>query len=213
MFFKVVGKFRTDCANPIASWQACGKKNPVFRSERVFHSVNMGLFSFIQNDFDDIEAPRNAASLEQLEPGISAAFDQFLFSAIHGIERSTHTTSSSGLDLDEEQQFAASRDDVDLAALGCTVVPIQHLYASCSQPLTGDFFADFADLLRRPRAAVFMNQVAGRVEQPAETSDDECDKVREDGGHGDDALYHSRCGVQSHIAEIPSRMRPSGDRD
>lgn len=172
--------------------------------------MDLRCLALFQDDFDDIEAPGNAPGFEQFEPGIRAAFDEFLFAAVHGIERPADATRAPGLDFDEKQQLAAACNDVHLTTLGRTVIAIEDFFALRAQPVACRTFAKSPDFLRRPGCSVLMRQTAGRVEQPAETSDDECDKAREDGVHGGAALYHIRCGDQNHIAEIPAHTPPCG---
>ena len=181
--------------------------------ESIRHAVNAWWGAFFEDDLDDIEAPRNAAGVEQFQPRIRPAFDELLFRAIDGIERSTDPSGAARFDLDEKQQFAASGDDIDLSSLGGAVIAIEHLFALRAEPVAGDAFAEIADFLGRPCAAIRVRQMAARVEQPAETTDGECDKVREDGAHGGDPWYHIRCVGQSHIAEILGHIVACCDRE
>ena len=180
--------------------------------EGIRDAVNARWCAFFEDDLDDIKAPRKATGVEQFQPRIGPAFDEFLFPAIHGIERSTDTSRAARFDFDEKQQFAASGDDIHLPSLRRAVIPIEHLFALRAEPMASDAFAEIADFLWRPRTAIRVSQMATRVEQPAETSDGECDKVREHGAHGDDLSYHIRCVGQSHIAEILEHIVACCDR-
>jgi len=150
--------------------------------------------------------------VEEAQPRIRSAFDELLFRAIDGLERTSDTPGASCFDLDEQQEFPSSSNDIDLSPLGCAVIAIEDFFPLGAEPLAGDTFAEIADLLRRPGMAIRVSQMAARVEQPAETSDGECDKVREDGAHGGAVSYHIRCADQSHIVEILGRILACSDR-
>jgi hypothetical protein len=137
------------------------EKKSARRSKYVFHAIHVRGLSLFEDDFDDVEAPRDAAGFEQLEPGIRAAFDEFLFAAVHGIERPPDATGPAGFDLDEQQQGTAPRDNIDLTTLGRAVVPIEDFFSLCAEPVAGDALAALSHFLRRPRSAVFMSQAAG----------------------------------------------------
>lgn len=118
--------------------------------ESIRHAVNAWWGAFFEDDLDDIEAPGNAAGMEQFQPRIRPAFDELLFRAIDGIERSTAPPGAARFDFDEKQQLAATGDDIDLSTLGCAVIAIEHLFALRAEPVAGDAFAEIADFLGRP---------------------------------------------------------------
>lgn len=118
--------------------------------EGIGHAVNAWWRAFFEDDLDDIKAPGKATGVEQFQPRIRPAFDELLFRAIDGIERSTDAPGAARFDFDEKQQFAASGDDIDLSSLGCAVIAIEHLFALRAEPVAGDAFAEIADFLGRP---------------------------------------------------------------
>lgn len=136
-------------------WHFCTE-----RSEDVFDAVDVGFFALGEDDFDDIEAPGHASGLEELEPGVGTAFDEFQFGAIHGIEWASDATSAARFYLDEKQQVTLAGDDVHFAAAGCAIVAIENLGVMGAQPCAGDAFAVFADFLGRPALAITMRQAA-----------------------------------------------------
>jgi len=127
----------------------------------VLDTIDTGCLAFLDNHFDDIKSPGDVAGLQQLQPGIGAAFDQLLFGMVDSIERSTHAPGTAGFHLDEQQQFPASGDNVNLSSLGRAVVPIEDFFATAAQPVAGHAFAEFADLIAAPRLAIVMVQTTG----------------------------------------------------
>ncbi len=79
------------------------EKKSAIDSKYVFHPIDPRGNSFFEDDLDDIEAPRDTPSFEELEPGIRASLNEFLLAAVHGIERTSDATRAAGFDLDEQQ--------------------------------------------------------------------------------------------------------------
>lgn len=63
--------------------------------------IDLWFFAFFEQDLDDIEAPREIACFEQLEPCVGAALDELLFGFIDRIERADFGIAATGFDFDK----------------------------------------------------------------------------------------------------------------
>ncbi len=74
--------------------------------------VDSRFFTVREPYLNDIEAPRQIAGSEALEPCVRAALDERLFGLVHRIEWADFCVFASGFHLDEEQDFSIAGDDV-----------------------------------------------------------------------------------------------------
>ena len=180
--------------------------------ERVFDLVDLRRFAFLKQDFDDIEPPREAACAELPEPGIGTAFDQGDFFPIHGIQWADLGLSAPGFDFDKQQQLVVSGDDVDFATPGAAEIGGEDPAPLAAQPCRGNFLSILADPLVVAISPVGISQTAGTIEPPAETSDDDGDKVR-DGEELQGAPWcHIPDASQSRIPGTRGRFQASSGR-
>ena len=176
-------------------------------SERIPHVVDARRFALFQPDFDHIESPWQLAGAEALEPGVGAALDERLLWFVHRIERADFRVLAAGFHFHKEQEFSIAGDTVHLAAAPTLEVPGENPAAMRAEKIGGGLFAVFADPFSAARRAVRLRQAAGRVEPPAETSDDGGDKGRVSEALQDAPWCHIPDAGQSRIAETRGRAR------
>lgn len=172
----------SSCLGDHGAWLGTGQVSSVFGHavlERVFDLIDLRRFAFFQQDFDDIESPWQAACAQFPEPGIRASLDQGDFFLINRIKRPDFGVSASGFDFDKQQQLAVSGNDINFAAPWAAEIGGEDSALLATQPGGGYFFAVFADPLRVASGAIGISQAARTIEPPAETSDDDGDKVRD----------------------------------
>jgi len=180
--------------------------------EGIFDLVDLRRLAFIKQDLNDIKSPRQAACAQLSEPRICASFNQGDFFLIHGIEWPDFGVAASGFDFDKQQQLALSGYNIDFAAPRSAEIGGEDPAALTAQPSGGDFFAVFTDPLGVARGTIRISQAAGTIERPAETSDDDGDKVR-DGEELQGAPWcHIPDASQSRIRETRGRFRASSGR-
>src|SRR5690606_9258421 len=148
--------------------------------ESVLNPVDPGLFPFLKDDFDHVEAPRDLPRAQQPQPLVRTTPDQPPLGFIHCLKRTAGAARPSRFDFGEQKALSFAGDDVDLPPAGSTEVAVENLRAVRHQPPPGDLLAQAPDLFGAERTVV-TRQLAARVEQPAETSDDECGKDHVDG--------------------------------
>jgi len=140
-------------------------------SKHVLDPRHLGLFSLRDLDLDHIEAPRQVAAAEPAQPFVRAACDQRPLLAVHRRETADLSVFPAGLHLDEKQLPALPGDDVHLPSPPALEIPSEHLGVARAQPVGGDVLAVVTRPL--PRAAGSRPLPVGRVEIPAETTDDD----------------------------------------
>lgn len=149
------------------------------RLERVLHVVDPRPAPVSDRDLDDIKPPRQIPSAKASEPGIRTPLYQCLLVFAHRIEAADLAFLAAGFHLDEKQELLISCDDIHLAPLRAAVIFGKNFAAARTQPSDGDPLAVFSKPNRVARFAISRCQTAGRVERPAETTDDGRYKGRE----------------------------------
>lgn len=147
--------------------------------ECVLHVVDPRPTTFSNSYFDDIKPPRQISSAKAFEPRVRASLYQGLLVFAHGIETADLAFLTAGFHLDEEQELLVSRDDIHLAPLRAAVIFGENFAPARTQPSDGDPLAVISKPNRVAGFATSRGQTAGRVERPAETSDDGRYKGRE----------------------------------
>ena len=99
-----------------------------------------------------------------------------------------------------------SSDDVDFAAARAFEISFEDSVAAGAKKIHSDAFAVFADPAAVARVALRVRQAAGRVEPPAETSDDGGDKGRVSEALQDVPWCHNLGVSQSRIAGTRGRF-------
>ena len=140
-------------------------------SKHVLDPHHLGFFALRHLDLDHIEAPRQVAAAKPAQPFVRAACDQRPLLAVHRRETSDLSVFPAGLHLDEKQLPALPGDDVHLPSPPALEIPGEHLGVARPQPVGGDVLAVVTRPL--PRAAGSRPLPVGRVEIPAETTDDD----------------------------------------
>lgn len=168
--------------------------------------VDLRYFAFFDQDFDHIEAPWEIACFEQLEPGIGAALDELLLGFVDRIEWADSGIAAPGFDFHEEQQAILPCNDVHFAAAWAFEISFQDSVALGAEKIDSDTFAVFADPSAVAGPALMVRQAAGRVEPPAETSDDGGDKGRVSEVLQDVPWCHNLGVSQSRIAGTRGRF-------
>lgn len=167
--------------------------------------MDVGLLTIGQNHLDHVETPRNLTSTQQTQPLVCASLDQAMLFTVHRIQRPTLPPFTACLHLGKKQQITLSRDDIDFPSSWSFEVEIQDLRPIRTQPRLCDPLPERAQRRRAKLPAISRRQTASRVEQPAETTDDECDRAHGDGALQDALSYHSPYVAGSRIREIPPR--------
>ena len=88
----------------------------------MFYGVDVRFLTFVQNDLNHVEAPRDVSCAQQAKPFIGTALHQLLLPGIDRIERAAELSTGTGLDLHEGQGSAIPGDDIYLAPAGSTEV-------------------------------------------------------------------------------------------
>jgi len=168
--------------------------------------VDLRLFAFFQQNLDDIEAPREIACFEQFEPCVGTALDEPLFGFVDRIEWTDFGVAAPGFNFNKKEQSIVSGDDVDFAAARAFEISLQDPVAVGAEKIDSDAFAVFADPLAVAGSAIRGRQAAGRVEPPAETSDDDGDKGRVSEALQDVLWCHNLGVSQSRIVGTHGRF-------
>ena len=163
--------------------------------------IDLRLAAFCHRYLDNIEAPREIPCAEALEPGVGSALDQALLFPVHRIKSPDFAAFAAGLYLDKKEQFSIPCHDIDLATSGASIVFRQDFATTGPQPVGGDFFTQVSDPDTVAGGSVRPRQAAGRVERPAETTDDGGDKGRESVALQDVPSCHIPDVSQSRIVE------------
>ncbi len=159
---------------PARAWQSVFSARSGI-SENIFDPAYQGLFTFLHLDLDDIETPWHVARAKPAQPLVRSAPDQKLFLAVHRREAADHRVLLPGFHLDEKELSALTRDDIDLPSPPAFEIPGQHLAIPRPQPVGCDFLTVVAGPFAR--ATSTRPRAVGRVEIPAETTDDDGDKA------------------------------------
>ena len=134
--------------------------SPKSALEDVLDAVDVWELAFLQDDFDDIEAPRDFPSPEESEPLVGTASDELLLLQVHRVEGASKIGGGAGFDFGEEQQFALSCHDVDFAAMRGAEILVEDFGSIGAQPGSGDFFAAAADFGGGDALALSIRQAA-----------------------------------------------------
>lgn len=183
-------------------WQSSFLRSCVI-SEHILDLSHSGFFTFLDFDLDHIKAPREIACAETPQPLVCTAPDQRLFLAVHGREPADHRVLTTGFYLNKQQLPAFPRHDIDLTSAPPLEVPRENLDAPRTQPVGGDIFPVVTRPLARARRSRPLP--VGRVEIPAETSDDDGDKAHVCGELRDVPACHSRGAWRNHTRGTSSR--------
>jgi len=140
--------------------------------------VDLGQFAVFHVYFNDVEAPGELAGAEQPEPRIGTALDEGLFLLGHSVETPDFGTFPAGFHFNEKQELVVSGDDIDLASTGAFVISSKYPAALRAEPVGGDLLTVVSQPNTIPDLPVRRRQEAGRVERPAETTDDDGNKGR-----------------------------------
>jgi len=159
---------------PAPAWQSPFSRRRII-SEHVLDPGHLGNLALRDLDLDHIEAPRQIPSAQPAQPLVRAAFDQRPFLAVHCRKPADLRVLPAGFHLDEKKLPALPRHDVHLPAPPALEIPRQHLGVARAEPIGGDIFTVITRPL--PRAADSRPLPVGRVQIPAETSDDDGDKA------------------------------------
>lgn len=168
--------------------------------------VDFWYFALFDQDLDHIEAPREIACFKQLEPCIGAALDELLLGFVDRIKWADFGVAAPGFDFNKKEQPIVSGDDVDFAAAWAFKISFQDPVAVGAEKVDSDAFAVFADPAAIAGSAIRGRQAAGRVEPPAETSDDGGDKGRVSEALQDVPWCHNLDVSQSRIAGTRGRL-------
>ena len=175
--------------------------------ESVFHVIDARFLAVFRVDLDDIEAPRQVTGAELLEPGVCSALDECLLGLVYRVQRPDSGAFLAGFHLHKQEQPVVPCNDVHLAFAGSSEIPRQDPASLGTQPIGSHAFTVIAQPRPAARGAVRLRQVAGRVEPPAETSDDDGDKGRDSEALQDGLSCHIPDVSQSHIGETRGRLR------
>lgn len=140
--------------------------------------VDPRFFAFFKQNLDHIEAPWEMACFEKFEPSVGTAFDELALGFVDRIERAYFGVTATGFNFHKEQQAFLSRDDVDLATARTFEISFEDSVAIGAEEINRDALTVLADPEAVACDSVSPRQAAGRVEPPAETSDDGGDKGR-----------------------------------
>lgn len=186
-------------------WQSSFLRSCVI-SEHILDLSHSGFFTFLHFDLDHIKAPREIACAETPQPLVCTAPDQRLFLSVHGREPADHRVLTTGFHLNKQQLPAFSRDNIDLASSPAFEVSREDLDGPRAQPVGGDIFPVVT--LPFTGARCSRPLPVGRVEIPAETSDDDGDKAHVCVELRDVPACHSLGAWRNHTRGIPYRYSP-----
>ena len=137
-----------------------------------------------EHNLGDVKPETESGPVEERHVSACAANDQRLFFGIHGQCRPTEGDGSPGFDLDEQQDFSFTGDDVDFAAFAGLEILIEHLTAALQpEPATGNFLAKLADPIFGPFFSSGIPQWHGGAEQPVGAASQPAMEARQ-GPHG-----------------------------
>lgn len=159
---------------PALAWQSTFSRRRII-SEHVLDPRHLGFLALRDLDLDHIETPRQIPCAEPAQPFVRAALDQRPLFPVHGGEPADFGILSPRLHLDEKQLPALTGDDVHLPSPPTLEIPSEHLGIARTQPVSSDVLAVVTHPL--PHAAGSRPLPVGRVEIPAETTDDDGDKA------------------------------------
>lgn len=143
--------------------------------EDVLDAFHHGFLPFRDLDLDHVETPGNLPGAKAAKPFVGTALDQGLLLAVDGSQAAHDRPRFPRFHLDEQQLPALAGDNINLPSFPALEIAGKDLAIVRPQPVRGDFFP----VVTRPfpRAAGPRPRVVGRVEIPAETSDDDGGKA------------------------------------
>ncbi len=144
-------------------------------SEDILHPCNQWLFSFRHLHLDHVEPPRDLPGSQPAQPLVRTPLNQGTLFPVHRREATHHRIFFTGFHLGEKELLSIPRHDIDFPAAPAFEISRQDFAAMRPQPVGGDFFPVVPRPL--PCAARPRLRVVGRVEIPAETTDDDGDKA------------------------------------
>lgn len=170
--------------------------------------VELGFLSLVEPHLDDVEAPRQLSRAQRFEPGVGTPLDQVLLDPVHRRQGTDLWVAASGLDFHKHEQPTVTCDDIDLPAAWRLEIAGKDAAAAGLQVPHSTTLTKAADPLTVARLTFSRDQTAGRVERPAETSDDDGGKGRVSEALQDALSCHIPDGGQSRIGEILGQFPP-----
>lgn len=144
-------------------------------SEYVLDPCYLRYFTLSDLDLDHIEAPWQVPAPQPAQPFVRAAADQRPLLAVHCRKPTDFCILLTCFHLDEKKLLTFPRYDIYLTAPPPFEIPSQHLAVARAQPVCCDVLAIIT--LPLSRAASSYSLPVGRVEIPAETTNDDSDKA------------------------------------
>lgn len=159
---------------PARSWQSPFSRRRII-SEHILNLCHLGLLTLRHLDLDDIEPPWQVPTPQPAQPFVRAALDQGSLLAVHGGKPADLGVLLPCLHLNEKKLPPFPCHDIHLPSPPTLKIPSEYFGIAGAQPVGCDVLAVVTRPL--PRAAGSLPLPVGRVEIPAETSDDDSGKA------------------------------------